>query len=110
MRVELDGLRLETVAYAEGDEISFTFFTVDDDLGQALNETLCSEERVLELRRGGEEVPVRVREHEVTPPYSRRFSGAIHRHSVRLEQIGAAVVPFPVAASRAYHAAMVAAR
>lgn len=95
MRVILDGLHLETATYAEGNGITFTFFTDDEDLGLALNEALDSEARVLELRRGDEEVPVRVREHDVTPPYSRRYSGAIHRHSVSLEQAGAAVAPFP---------------
>lgn len=110
MRVVLDGLRLETAAYAEGDEISFTFFTDDDDLGLAVSEALASENRVLEMRRGDEEVAVRVREHEVTPPYARRFSGAIHRHSVRLEQVGAAVLPFPALVEHTQHAMAAAAR
>ena len=96
MRVILEGLRLETAAYSEGPDINFTFYTADDDLGLTVNEALCGDGRVLEMQRGGEDMLVRVREHEVTPPYARRYSGAIHRHSVCLEQVGAAALPFPV--------------
>jgi len=110
MRVVLDGLRLETAAYSEGEDISFTFFTADDDLGLSLSESLAVEDRVLELRRGDEEVSVRVREHEVSPPYARRYCGAIHRHSVRLEQVASSVLPFPAVMSRAQATAAMAAR
>jgi hypothetical protein len=100
MRITIDGMNLETAAYAEGEGISFTFFSDDDDWGLALSEALADQTRVHELLRGGEELSVRVRQHEVSPPYSRRFGGAIHRHSVELEQVGANVVPFPLPAQK----------
>lgn len=90
MRMVLEGVPLETTEYAEGAEIRFTLFTYDDGLGLGLREALASEDRVLRLRRGDEQIAVRVLEHEITPPYSRRFSGAIHRHSVRLAPLSAA--------------------
>ena len=100
MRITIDGMNLETAAYAEGEGISFTFFSDDDDWGLALSEALSDQTRVLELRLGDEELPVRVRQYEVSPPYSRRFGGAIHRHSVELEQVGTNVVPFPLLAQQ----------
>jgi hypothetical protein len=92
MRVLLDGLPLETVEYFEGREIGFTCFTADDGFGLALCEALGAKD-VLELQRGEENTLVRVREHEVTPPYARRCSGAVHRHTVRLERVKAMALP-----------------
>ena len=94
MRVLLDGLPLDTVEYFEGQEIGFTCVTADDGFGFALCETLGAKD-VLELRHGGENTLVRVREHEVTPPYARRFSGGVHRHTVRLERVDARARPVP---------------
>ena len=96
MRVLLDGLPLDTMEYREGQEIDFTCFTADDGFGLALCETLGDED-VLELRHGGETLLVRVREHEVTPPYARRCSGAVHRHTVRLERVASATLSIHVA-------------
>ena len=99
MRVLLDGLPLETVEYFEGREIGFTCVTADDGFGLALCEALGAKD-VLELQRGEENTLVRVREHEVTPPYARRCSGAVHRHTVRLERVDAVARPVPTAADR----------
>ena len=99
MRVLLDGLPLDTVEYFEGPEIGFTCFTADDGFGLALCEALADQD-VLELRRGDESTPVRVREHEVTPPYARRCGGAVHRHTVRLERVDRMARPAPKAAVR----------
>lgn len=110
MRVVIDGLYLTTATYTEDDEIAFTFYTADDDDRLALTEALAADGQVLELRRGDEQIPVRVREHEVTPPYSGRYDGAVHRHSVRLTRAGAGVLPFPSAALQAHPAALAAAR
>ena len=110
MRVVIDGLYLNTATYAEDDEIAFTFYTADDGDRLALTEALADDGQVLELRRGDEQIPVRVREHEVTPPYSGRYDGAIHRHSVRLARAGAAVLPFPAGAIHTRLAAVAAAR
>ena len=97
MRVLLDGLPLETVEYFEGREIGFTCVTADDGFGLALCEALGAKD-VLELQRGEENTLVRVREHEVTPPYARRCGGAVHRHTVRLERVKAMALPVPVGA------------
>jgi hypothetical protein len=94
MRVLLDGLPLETVEYFEGREIGFTCFTADDGFGLALCEALGAKD-VLELQRGEEHTLVRVREHEVTPPYARRCGGAVHRHTVRLEPVKERTLPVP---------------
>lgn len=99
MRVLLDGLPLETVEYFEGREIGFTCFTADDGFGLALCEALGAKD-VLELQRGEEHTLVRVREHEVTPPYARRCGGAVHRHTVRLERVDPVARPVPTAADR----------
>jgi hypothetical protein len=99
MRVLLDGLPLETVEYFEGREIGFTCVTADDGFGLALCEALGAKD-VLELQRGEENTLVRVREHEVTPPYARRCGGAVHRHTVRLERVDPTALPVPTAADR----------
>jgi hypothetical protein len=99
MRVLLDGLPLETVEYFEGREIGFTCFTADDGFGLALCEALGAKD-VLELQCGEESTLVRVREHEVTPPYARRCGGAVHRHTVRLERVDPVAWPVPTAADR----------
>src|ERR671936_2012770 len=99
MRVLLDGLPLETVEYFEGREIGFTCFTADDGFGLALCEALGAKD-VLELRHGEEHTLVRVREHEVTPPYARRCGGAVHRHTVRLERVGPVARAVPTTADR----------
>jgi hypothetical protein len=99
MRVLLDGLPLDTVEYFEGREIGFTCFTADDGFGLALCEALGAKD-VLELQRGEENTLVRVREHEVTPPYARRCGGAVHRHTVRLERVAPVARPVPTAADR----------
>jgi hypothetical protein len=99
MRVLLDGLPLDTVEYFEGREIGFTCVTADDGFGLALCEALGAKD-VLELQRGEENTLVRVREHEVTPPYGRRCGGAVHRHTVRLERVDRAARPVPNAADR----------
>ena len=97
MRVRLAGLPLETVEYFEGREIGFTCFTADDGFGLALCEAL-GDKNVLELQRGEEKTLVRVREHEVTPPYARRCGGAVHRHTVRLERVDRVALPVPAIA------------
>ena len=99
MRVLLDGLPLETVEYFEGREIGFICVTADDGFGLALCEALGAKD-VLELQRGAENTLVRVREHEVTPPYARRCGGAVHRHTVRLERVDRVSRPGPEAAGR----------
>jgi hypothetical protein len=99
MRVLLDGLPLDTVEYFEGREIGFTCFTADDGFGLALCEALGAKD-VLELQRGEENTLVRVREHEVTPPYARRCGGAVHRHTVRLERVDPVARAVPTAADR----------
>ena len=99
MRVLLDGLTLDTVEYFEGREIGFTCVTADDGFGLALCEALGAKD-VLELQCGAESTLVRVREHEVTPPYARRCGGAVHRHTVRLERVKATALPVPEVASR----------
>ena len=108
MRVLLDGLPLDTVEYSEGREIGFTCVTADDGFGLALCEALGAKD-VLELQRGAENTLVRVREHEVTPPYARRCGGAVHRHTVRLERVEATARSVPGGAGR-IPSALVAAR
>ena len=93
MRMMLDGLPLDTTEYTEGDEIHLTLYTYDDGLCLGLSETLDAEDRVLQLWRGEGQLSVRVLEHEVTPPYSRRFGDAIHRHEVRLAPVQSATLP-----------------
>ncbi|SRR5579875_1793284 len=101
MQVVLEGLPLEASEYVEGDDISFTCFTVDEARCIALSEALASERRVLALQRDGAQLAVRVCEHEVTPPCSRRMDGPLHRHEVRLQVASPVVVVMAPLRSRA---------
>lgn len=92
MQVVLEGLPLEAWEYVEGDGISFTCFTVDEARCIALSEALASEQRVLALQRDGEQLAVRVSEHEVTPPCSRRMGGSLQRHELRFQVASPVVV------------------
>lgn len=85
MQVVLEGLPLEAWEYVEGDDISFTCFTIDVARCAALSEALASGQRVLALQRDGQQLAVRASEHEVTPPCSRRMDVSLHRHEVRLQ-------------------------
>jgi hypothetical protein len=84
MRVMLDDVALETTAYAENGDIHFTTFTDGDEHFTALSTMLDSPDTILALRRGGEQIPVRVLEHAVWPPFSHRSDGIVHRHEVHL--------------------------
>ena len=85
MRVLLDGIALETTHYAENGDIHLTCITDDDASFEALSAAADAEGRVLEFQRGGEQIAVRVAEHEVWPPRVRRLEGTLHRHEIHLE-------------------------
>jgi hypothetical protein len=93
MRMLLERLPLETTVYSEGASISFTVYTYGEDGCAALNSTLASPERILDLERGGEQIAVRVREHEIWPPPARRYGDSMQRHVIQLETIGNWSVP-----------------
>jgi hypothetical protein len=87
MRLMLEGLALETTEYSENGTIHFTVFTYGEQSCTALSDTLASPERVLDLRRGDEHLAVRVCEHEIWPPYARRYGATMQRHNVQLEAV-----------------------
>jgi hypothetical protein len=89
----LERLPIETAAYSEGVSISFTVYTYGEDGCAALNNTLASSERVLDLQRGGEQIAVRVREHEIWPRPARRFGDSMQCHVIQLEIIGDWTMP-----------------
>lgn len=99
MRIVLEDVELQTTEYAEGTDISFTCFTRGGAGFEELSETLAAEDRVLLLRRGEDDISVRVLEHEVWPPYSRRLGDGLHRHEVQLQIVGAAALT-PIIAPR----------
>ncbi|HWE60466.1 MAG TPA: hypothetical protein VHB98_02025 [Chloroflexota bacterium] len=84
MRVTLDGVPLETAQYAENGDIHFTCFTDGVAYFAALSRLLEAPGRVLALRRGDEQIPVRVLEHAIWPPFAHGSEDIVHRHEVRL--------------------------
>ena len=93
MRVTLGGVALETSEYAENGEIHFTCFTDGREFFAALNQMLETPGRVLALRRGGEQIAVRVLEHEIWPAFSHNIDGIVHRHAVHLKPARGAHLP-----------------
>jgi len=87
VRVLLNGLALETQDYVEDTGIRFTIFTYGDSCRTELDDVLASAGPEIDLRRGGERLTVRVCDHVITPPYSRRLGDSMHRHDVRLEAV-----------------------
>ncbi len=87
MHVTLEGLALDTAEYTEGSNIQFTVFTYGEDSCAALSSILDCPERVLDLRCGDEHRAVRVREHAIWPPCTRRFGDMMQQHAVRLEAL-----------------------
>jgi len=85
VRVLLDGIALDTTRYSENGDIQLTCITDDDASFEALSAAVDAEGRILDLRRGGERIAVRVTEHEVWPPHLRRLEGTLHRHEIHLE-------------------------
>lgn len=85
MRILLDGIALNTTRYFENGDIHLTCITDDDASFEALSAAVDAEGRVLDLRRGGERIAVRVTEHAVWPPHLRRLEGTLHRHEIHLE-------------------------
>lgn len=89
MHMTLEGLTLETTAYAEGADIRFTVFTYGEESCASLSALLASPERVLRLRHGDEQREVRVREHALWPRTSHRYGDMLQRHDVQLEAVRA---------------------
>ena len=86
MRVALNCVHLETTDYVdEGDRITITAFTTEDALFDALSAALEKGDPLLTLRWGVERLAVRLRECDVSPPYSRRMRGSVHKHTISLE-------------------------
>jgi hypothetical protein len=87
MHVTLDGLALDTAEYTEGSNIHFTVFTYGEDSCAALTSILERSDRVLDLRCGDEHRAVRVCEHAIWPPCTRRYGDMMQQHNVQLEAI-----------------------
>lgn len=87
MRLLVAGVEVDTTEYLENGSIHFTVFTHGGHGEWALGAVLDTPNAVIPLERGGEMLTVRVLDHWVWPPASRRFGDMVRRHEVSLESV-----------------------
>lgn len=91
MRLLLAGVTVETAEYVENGSIHVTVYAHGGRAERVLDEALDAPDAVVPLVRGGESLAVRVLEHRIWPPASRRYGDMVRRHDISLVPVHSAI-------------------